>query len=167
MKRKLNWFVGMAFVFLGEMSLAQTKVLSIPVEPHPNQLELLESEDAQLHRNKQLVFDFYRIVLRGLRLDRAQEFLAQNYIQHNPNVPTGLEGFVRYFREVFGDRQNPIPSELSNLVSIQAERDMVTLSFVWAVRGEDGDIDYTTTWFDMFRIQDGKIAEHWDNDIKR
>ena len=25
---------------------------------------------------------------------------------------------------------------------------------------------YTTTWFDMFRIEDGKIAEHWDCDTK-
>lgn len=25
---------------------------------------------------------------------------------------------------------------------------------------------YTTTWFDMFRIEEGKIAEHWDSALK-
>jgi predicted SnoaL-like aldol condensation-catalyzing enzyme len=31
----------------------------------------------------------------------------------------------------------------------------------------DSSRKYTTTWFDLFRIENGKIAEHWDPDVKR
>lgn len=45
--------------------------------------------------------------------------------------------------------------------AIQAEGDYVTLSFVRECEGNGQP--YSTTWFDMFRIVDGKIAEHWDS----
>jgi len=44
---------------------------------------------------------------------------------------------------------------------------LVILSFVNELEDpNDKNSKYTTTWFDMFRIQDGKIAEHWDCDTK-
>jgi predicted SnoaL-like aldol condensation-catalyzing enzyme len=43
----------------------------------------------------------------------------------------------------------------------------VTLSFVDELPDpKNKNVKYTTTWFDMFRIQDGKIAEHWDCAVK-
>lgn len=51
----------------------------------------------------------------------------------------------------------------SPLVSIVAEGDLVVLSFVReGVDPKDASKTYTTTWFDMFRIESGKIAKHWD-----
>jgi predicted SnoaL-like aldol condensation-catalyzing enzyme len=55
----------------------------------------------------------------------------------------------------------PIPDGVTGLVAIQAEGDYVTLSLVREYTDAAGQ-KYTSTWFDMFRIQDGKIAEHWD-----
>lgn len=53
------------------------------------------------------------------------------------------------------------------LVSIVAERDVVILSFV---REYPEPLDparkYTTTWFDMFRLEKGKLVEHWDGAVK-
>ncbi len=41
--------------------------------------------------------------------------------------------------------------------------DLVILSFVReAADPKDAAKKYTTTWFDMFRVEGGKIAEHWD-----
>ena len=52
-------------------------------------------------------------------------------------------------------------------MAIQAEGDYVTLSFV---REYDDPTapgkKYTTTWFDMLRIVDGKVVEHWDSAMK-
>ena len=49
------------------------------------------------------------------------------------------------------------------LVSIVAEKDLVILTFVQEVKDPEGlQSTYTTAWFDMFRIEDGKIAEHCD-----
>jgi predicted SnoaL-like aldol condensation-catalyzing enzyme len=136
---------------------------AVPVTPfNGDQQQLLESEDPVLAANKQVAYDFFRIVLRAQQLDRAAEFMAPDYIQHNPNADTGREGFLAYFRE-FGGGSQPVQPTLPNLVAIQAEGDYVTLSFVreYPEPGLEGQT-YTTTWFDMFRILDGQIVEHWD-----
>ena len=47
-------------------------------------------------------------------------------------------------------------------MSIVAERDIVILAFAKQHAGpNDPSQHYTTTWFDMFRVADGKIVEHW------
>ena len=49
------------------------------------------------------------------------------------------------------------------VVSIVAENDMVVISFARELPDpKDHTKKYTTTWFDMFRIENGKLAEHWD-----
>jgi predicted SnoaL-like aldol condensation-catalyzing enzyme len=91
--------------------------------------------------------------------------MREDYIQHNPNAETGMKGFKDYFTKLGGPK--PIPDTLPDLVAIQAEGDYVTLSLVreYPEPGHPSQ-KYTSTWFDMFRIQDGKIAEHWDNATK-
>ena len=136
---------------------------AVPVTPYGgDQQALLGHTDPQLAANKRLAYDFFRVILRAQELDRAAEFMAEDYIQHNPNADTGLQGFLAYFRE-FGGGPQPVQDTLANLVAVQAEGDYVTLSFVREYP-EPGmpDQTYTTTWFDMFRVVDGKIVEHWD-----
>ena len=135
---------------------------ALPVAPATDQAALLKSSDPTLARNKKNAYDFYRIVLRGLRLDQADKYMREDYMQHNPNADTGIKGFKAYFTKLGGPKE--IPPTLDGLVSIQAEGDLVTLSFVREyddpkMKGQK----YTSTWFDMFRFdKDGKIAEHWD-----
>ena len=139
---------------------------AVRVTGAPDQAVLLEHSDPQLAANKQIAYDFFRVILRGLQLDQAADFMAEDYIQHNPNADTGLAGFLAYF-EANGNGPQPVPETLPGLVAIQAEGDYVTLSFVREYP-EPGlpDQTYTTTWFDMFRIVDGQIVEHWDSAIK-
>ena len=78
---------------------------------------------------------------------------------------TGMAGFKAYFSALGGEQ--PIPEKLDGLVAIQADGDYVTLSFSREyVDPALKDETYTTTWFDMFRIVDGKIVEHWDSATK-
>ena len=134
---------------------------ALPVTPAPDQSALLKSKDPKLAANKKLAYDFFRVVLRERHLDEAEKYMKADYIQHNPNADTGIEGFKAYFTKLGGPQ--PIPDSLPGLVAIQAEGNYVTLSFV---REMDDPVSkgqkYTTTWFDMFRIDNGKIAEHWD-----
>jgi predicted SnoaL-like aldol condensation-catalyzing enzyme len=148
-----------AALLLGAAAQAQ-----LPVEVHRRPQELLPSADAELAANKQLVFDFWREVLQAHHVDRAPEYLAESYIQHNPNVATGRAAFVEFFGRF---PPEPIKDTIEGLVSIVAERDLVVLAF----RRELPDLaregqTYTTTWFDMFRVADGKIVEHWDYGTK-
>jgi len=129
-----------------------------------NQRALLESRDAVLAANKKLVFDFWRVVLQAHYVDRAPEYLAESYIQHNPNVATGRAAFMAFFSQF---PPEPVKDTIDDLVGIVAERDLVVL----ALHRELPDLEhegqtYTTTWFDMFRVADGKIVEHWDYGTK-
>lgn len=134
-----------------------------PVVPSDHE-RLLTSKDATLARNKRLVYDMYRIVLIAGQVDRAHEFIATNYIQHNPNAAQGLAGVVEYIRSSRPKR--PVEAKVSlPLINIIAERDFVTIAFVRPEKDATGKT-YYTTWFDMFRIENGKIAEHWDPMLK-
>lgn len=130
--------------------------------PAADQEAQLASTDPKLAANKRLVFDFWREVFEGGHMEFAEKYLAENYIQHNPNVPTGRAAFVEFFAKF--RKPKPIEPRITMpLVSITAERDLVTLSFVREYADpKDPSRKYTTTWFDMFRLENGKIVEHWD-----
>jgi predicted SnoaL-like aldol condensation-catalyzing enzyme len=134
----------------------------VPVSPAPDHAVLLASTDAKLARNKRLVYDFWREVFEAGHLELAPKYLAETYIQHNPNVPTGRAAFVEFFSKF--KQPGPIAERVAApLVAITAERDLVVLSFVReAADPKDPSKKYTTTSFDMFRIENGKIVEHWD-----
>ena len=134
----------------------------LPVTPSADQQAQLTSADPVLAANKRLVYDFWRDVFEGGHMEFADKYLAETYLQHNPNVPTGRAAFVEFFSKLRKPR--PIEAHITGpLVSITAERDLVTLSFVREYPDpKDPSRKYTTTWFDMFRIENGKIAEHWD-----
>jgi len=137
------------------------------VQPAPQHEPLLASPDARLAANKRLVYDFWREVLEGGHLELADRYLTESYIQHNPNVPTGRAGFVSFFSQFA--KAHAIASKVqAPLVSITAEGDLVVLSFVARISDPAAPgASYTTTAFDMFRIENDKIAEHWDAERKR
>ena len=140
---------------------------ALPVVPGKDQPAMLKSSDPKLAANKKVAYDFFRVVLRGFRLDQADKYMTNDYMQHNPNAETGMAGFKAYFTAIMPKQLTAIPETLPGLVAIQAEGDYVTLSFVPeyddpAAKGQK----YTTTWFDMFRIVNGKIVEHWDSATK-
>ena len=151
---------------LSILSIAAMPVSAqLPVTNYPDQQALLKSDNPQLAANKKLVYDFWREVFQTHDMTNAPKYMAEDYIQHNPNVPTGRAAFTNFFGKM--ERQ-PVKPEIDNLVNLIAERDFVVLAF----RRELPDPQspgktYTTTWFDMFRIKDGKLAEHWDYGTKR
>ncbi|HEY8941381.1 MAG TPA: nuclear transport factor 2 family protein [Cellvibrio sp.] len=133
-----------------------------PVVANKDHAKMLSSSDPKLAANKKLVYDFWREVFEGGHLDLAPKYLAENYIQHNPNVATGRKAFVDFFSK-FKQPKAIAERVESPLVSIVAEGDMVILTFSREYTDpKDATRKYTTSWFDQFRIENGKIAEHWD-----
>jgi len=134
----------------------------LPVKPLASQGKLLESENETLVRNKKLVYDMWREFLEGGHLELANKYFAENYMQHNPNAATGRKALVDFFSK-FSKPQAIVDSIKSSVVAIIAEGDLVMLSFVRDMPDPaDKSKKYTTTWFDLFRVENGKIAEHWD-----
>ncbi|HSC64694.1 MAG TPA: nuclear transport factor 2 family protein [Caldimonas sp.] len=134
----------------------------VAVQAAADQPALLASADPRIAANKRLVFDFWREVFEGAHMELASKYMTESYIQHNPNVPSGRAAFVDFFSKM----RKPTPIEphiKAPLVAIVAEGDLVVLSFAReGVDPKDATRKFSTTWFDMFRIENGKIAEHWD-----
>lgn len=132
----------------------------LPVMVNHNQAALLQSDDAQLAANKKVAYEFTRLVLRARDMGAARRLMAESYIQHNPGVPTGRAAFI----EAFGRRPQQAPLDtIEDLVTMVAENDLVSLFFLRECQDpRNPGSKFTTTWFDMFRIENGLIAEHWD-----
>jgi len=134
-----------------------------PVVGSPDPEKLFTSPDPKLNANKQVVLHIMRDLLEAGHWSDAPKYLSARYIQHNPNIPSGLDSVMKFF----GSRpqgQIPAPNAWrTKVVSVTAEGDLVAVAVVRELadpRKPGGT--YTTTWFDMWRIQDGKADEHWD-----
>jgi len=138
--------------------------MSVPPVVSQDHAALLASPEARLAANKRLVYDMYRIVLQAGLADRAHEFVAEGYIQHNPNAGQGLAGLVDYVRSTRPEREIKDTLDLP-LIQLIAEGHYVMTSFVRPEKDAAGET-YYSTWFDLYRIADGKIAEHWDPMLK-
>ena len=125
---------------------------------------LLASPDPRLAANKKLVYDMYRIVLQAGLWERAGEFIRDDYVQHNPQAGQGLAGVQDYIRKTRPHRDIKNTLELP-LIDLIAEGDKVLTAFVRPEKDASG-ATYYSTWFDLYRIEDGKIAEHWDPMLK-
>ena len=138
----------------------------LPVQAAADQAALLGSADPQLAANKRLVYDFWREVLEAGHMELAARYTTETYIQHNPNIPTGRAALVVFFTRYVKPKSIQ-PTIQAPVVAIVAEGDKVIISFVQMTADpKDATKKSTTTWFDMFRIENGKIAEHWDCAMK-
>lgn len=135
----------------------------VAVVPHPDQLSLLGNADPALAANKRLLFDMWRTVLNAGHLEVADELVAADYIQHSPFQRSGREALKATFSviprsETVPDTMRPAP------VTIVAENDLVVFVAVEDLPEPDGSGSYTTTHFNMFRVVNGRLAEHWHPD---
>jgi predicted SnoaL-like aldol condensation-catalyzing enzyme len=115
---------------------------------------LYAADARQLEENKKIVLDFYEQGFNKKDFDAASKHFGAKYIQHNPMAAEGPEGFkalVQFLREKF-------PNSHSEVKRVFADGDYVILH-VHAVR-EPGTRGAAIV--DIFRLEDGKIVEHWD-----
>lgn len=107
-----------------------------------------------LEANKEHAVAFYKMAYLGQPEQAISLYVGQEYIQHNPAVEDGKQGFIRYFKEMSQD----YPNKQIKFLRVIAEGDLVALHTHQTWPGED---EYVT--MDFFRFdQNGKIIEHWD-----
>jgi predicted SnoaL-like aldol condensation-catalyzing enzyme len=109
---------------------------------------------AQEERNRSLVIDFYDRFFNRHEVDQAAEVVAEDYVQHNPFVADGKSPFVSFFKKTFAEN----PASKATIVRSATDGDLVYLH-VHHQRNAD---DRGRAGVDIFRVQDGKIVEHWD-----
>jgi len=114
----------------------------------------LSSAYADPTANKKTVVDFYEKAINQKDFDAASRYLGSRYIQHNPVAPDGAEGLKGFI----GFLKSKFPDSKSEIKRVFAEGDYVILH-VHAVR-EPGTRGRAIV--DIFRLENGKIVEHWD-----
>jgi predicted SnoaL-like aldol condensation-catalyzing enzyme len=109
----------------------------------------------QLERNKESVKAFYDLAFnQNQPAEAIEKYTGATYIQHNPGVADGKQGFIDYFSRM----ANEYPGKKLFFEHVLAEGDYVVVH----TRQEwPGDNDWAT--IDIFRLDEqGKIVEHWD-----
>ncbi len=107
-----------------------------------------------LSKNKENAIAFYKLAYEGNPRKAVEEYVGDEYIQHNPDVANGTAGFIDYFERMLKE----YPDKSITFNRCIAEGDLVALHThqIWP-----GNEQYVT--MDFFRFDDaGKICEHWD-----
>lgn len=109
--------------------------------------------------NRDLVVRFYKDVLIGGDLEQAGKYLRPDYIQHNPRVGQGLEGFVAYFKNLKQTLEARKARSRGEITMALADGEFVTVHQTTVI---EGGVSASFRAIDIFRVENGMIAEHWD-----
>jgi predicted SnoaL-like aldol condensation-catalyzing enzyme len=108
----------------------------------------------RLEANKQTVLAFYRSAINDKDFTAAAALLHPTYTQHNPRIADGHEGLREFIATLAAD----FPALRAEVRRLFADADHV-IAHTHAVRVPGGP---ATAIVDIFRLEDGRIAEHWD-----
>ena len=100
-----------------------------------------------------LVLEALEATLLAGNADAVDQYFAEDYIQHNPDFPDGIEGQ----RGVVNFLANT-PGFNAEYVRVIADDDLVAIHARYEGFGPPATIG-----FDVFRVENGMIGEHWDN----
>ena len=133
--------------------LAATLALTVAATP-------AFAQDQKEADHKALVERVFAEFYNDRNVDTLTEYMADDLIQHNPQEPNGAQGLAEYFQTEFWEKFPPLKAEI---VRILVEDDLVFTQSRWALP------ENTDPWGqgsfaigDIYRIEDGKLAEHWD-----
>jgi predicted SnoaL-like aldol condensation-catalyzing enzyme len=108
-----------------------------------------------LDENKRLVTEFYELAINQRKpSEAARKYIGLPYRQHNPEVADGPDGFVQYIAEM----QKKHPKLKVAISKALADDDMVALHVHLTREANDPGLAIA----ELFRMENGKIVEHWD-----
>jgi predicted SnoaL-like aldol condensation-catalyzing enzyme len=106
-------------------------------------------------KNKEVVLAFYKEAHFDGDVDGAiARYVGNTYIQHTAAAEDGVEGlrnYINFFLKTF-------PNAKGDIRRVIADGDIVAVHAHWTnLASKNGDVGV-----DFFRVQDGKLVEHWD-----
>ncbi len=147
------------FRFEGEQAVEHWDNIQPRRGPNPSGRSMVdgptEAVDLELTEgNRAIVRSFVEDVLIGRRLDKLDTFIDDAaFVQHNPDLPDGISALHKALEER-SEESGVI--DYRRLHRVLAEGNFVLGVSEGALRGVH------TSFYDLFRLADGKIVEHWD-----
>ena len=111
-------------------------------------------EDDIRGANKRTVLAFYDAALNRLNVDEAAGYFGPHFINHNPRAKDGIEGF----RALMQDLKKQFPGVRADVKRAFADGDFVMLHVHVKLQPQELGLAIV----EIFRLEGGKIAEHWD-----
>ncbi|HTV21564.1 MAG TPA: nuclear transport factor 2 family protein [Polyangiaceae bacterium] len=116
--------------------------------------------------NRELVTSMVREVFEEGRVERLADYIGSSYIQHNPNAGNGLRSTQAFFVAV---KAQGVPLAYTASPLVVADGNFVLVGsegYLGRLQGEAANPDMGpfayTVFYDLFRVNGGKIVEHWD-----
>jgi predicted SnoaL-like aldol condensation-catalyzing enzyme len=152
----LRLSLGLSCALALHVAVAQEPVVAVD-DPEA----LFVDVDPTLNANKQLALHFMRELLQCNHWERAPEWLSERYLQHNPNGRSGRAGIMAFFTRT-RPRTETCGKLAAPVVAVLADDDLVTVVMPRQYKNPNrAGESYTSTWFYMWRVVDGKLDEHW------
>ncbi|MBL8552013.1 MAG: nuclear transport factor 2 family protein [Hyphomonadaceae bacterium] len=127
-----------------------------------------QAETRRERANKELVLRMWQGVIVEASDEAVMRYIAPDYIQHNPNLPQGRAGLLEGVARLRNPPPGAPPHRVKRLIASFAKGDLVAL--IWEFDRPDPErpgATYPGNGFDMFRVRDGLVIEHWDDVPKR
>ena len=104
--------------------------------------------------NRRIVEDFAEMFYRRKEVRRAfMKYVIEDYIQHNPNIPDGRDAAIEALEQKFSE-----PQASFDIKRILVDDDLAAIH----LHGQLSADNLGGAVVDLFRIENGKIVEHWD-----
>lgn len=106
----------------------------------------------------EIVNECNRLIMDNRAMEAVERFIADDFIEHNPIVHGGNRaGFIKHLQDA-GFTSPDSPKMTMTVDRVISEGNMVVTHI--HVDGIDGGP--TLVFMDIYRVEDGKLAEHWD-----
>jgi predicted SnoaL-like aldol condensation-catalyzing enzyme len=113
-----------------------------------------DGQEAVEERNKQIAIEFYNAALNEKNWEKTRSMIGNRYVQHNLNAidgPEGLKAHIEFLKRDFPNNRGEIKHAL-------ADGDLVALH----IHNRRSPELRGNAVVDLFRIENGKVVEHWD-----
>lgn len=114
----------------------------------------MERDMAQEEENIRIAVEFYDLLLNQKDWEAGEKMIGNRYVQHNPNAPDGIPGVKAHIEMLARD----YPQNRGEIKRAFSRGDLVALH----IHNKRSPELRGNAVVDMFRIEDGKVVEHWD-----